>query len=112
MQIDNIKIKLSALRAIFDQLMLFGIEPFKTRRGSDSQSESAHMRTEQDEEESETIEEEEETATVHNLLKLLSGFLDSEVSNIIKFALVLFYNYISRWLIIPLGCLEILCDVN
>ncbi|KAF4790624.1 Condensin complex subunit 3 [Turdus rufiventris] len=82
LQIDNIKIKLSALRAIFDQLMLFGIEPFKTRRGSDSQSESAHMRTEQDEEESETIEEEEETATVHNLLKLLSGFLDSEYSEL------------------------------
>ncbi|NXQ39780.1 CND3 protein, partial [Catharus fuscescens] len=82
LQIDNIKIKLSALRAIFDQLMLFGIEPFKTRRGSDSQSESAHMRTEHDEEESETIEEEEETATVHNLLKLLSGFLDSEYSEL------------------------------
>ncbi|NXO11713.1 CND3 protein, partial [Oriolus oriolus] len=82
LQVDNIKIKLSALKAIFDQLMLFGIEPFKTRRGSDSQSESAHMRTENDEDESETIEEEEETATVHSLLKLLSGFLDSEDSEL------------------------------
>lgn len=70
--------------------MLFGIEPFKTRRGNDSQSESAHIRTENGEDESETIEEEEETATVHSLLKLLSGFLDSEVRNITKSALVLF----------------------
>ncbi|NXK57963.1 CND3 protein, partial [Sylvietta virens] len=82
LQIDNIKIKLSALKAIFDQLMLFGIEPFKTRRGSDSQSESAHIRTENGDDESETIEEEEETATVHSLLKLLSGFLDSKYSEL------------------------------
>lgn len=88
MQIDNIKIKLSALKAIFDLLILFGIEPFKTRRGNDSQSESVHNGTENGEDESETIEEEEETATVHSLLKLLSGFLDSKVRNIIKFALV------------------------
>ncbi|PKU33460.1 condensin complex subunit 3 [Limosa lapponica baueri] len=78
LQIDNIKVKLSALKAIFDQLMLFGIEPFKARRGSDSQSEDAQIRTENCEEESETKEEEEETATVHSLLQLLSGFLDSE----------------------------------
>ncbi|NWH32746.1 CND3 protein, partial [Chloropsis hardwickii] len=82
LQIDNIKIKLSALKAIFDQLMLFGIEPFKPRRGNDSQSESAHIRTENGEDESGTIEEEEETATVHSLLKLLSGFLDSEYSEL------------------------------
>uniref|UniRef100_H0ZH80 Non-SMC condensin I complex subunit G n=1 Tax=Taeniopygia guttata TaxID=59729 RepID=H0ZH80_TAEGU len=81
-QIDKIKIKLSALKAIFDQLILFGIEPFKTRRGNDSQSESAHIRTENGEDESETVKEEEETATVHSLLKLLSGFLDSEYSEL------------------------------
>uniref|UniRef100_A0A8C0ED11 Non-SMC condensin I complex subunit G n=1 Tax=Bubo bubo TaxID=30461 RepID=A0A8C0ED11_BUBBB len=62
LQIDNIKVKLSALKAIFDQLMLFGIEPFK--------------------EESETIEKEEETAVIHKLLQLLSGFLDSEFSEL------------------------------
>ncbi|KAF1547429.1 Condensin complex subunit 3, partial [Eudyptula albosignata] len=82
LQIDNIKVKLSALKAIFDQLMLFGIEPFKARRGNDSQSEDAHIRTENCEEESETIEEEEETATIHSLLQLLSGFLDSEFSEL------------------------------
>ncbi|NXQ90351.1 CND3 protein, partial [Nyctibius grandis] len=82
LQIDNIKVKLSALKAIFDQLMLFGIEPFKARRGNDSQSEDAHIRTDNSEEENEIIEEEEETATVHNLLQLLSGFLDSEFSEL------------------------------
>ncbi|XP_064916684.1 condensin complex subunit 3 [Columba livia] len=82
LQIDNIKVKLSALKAIFDQLMLFGIEPFKDRRGNDSQSEDAHIRTENCEEESEKIEEEEDTATIHNLLQLLSGFLDSEFSEL------------------------------
>ncbi|XP_032542329.1 condensin complex subunit 3 [Chiroxiphia lanceolata] len=82
LQIDNIKIKLSALKAIFDQLMLFGIEPFKSRRDNDSQSESAHIRTENGEDESKTIEDEEDAATVHSLLKLLSGFLDSEFSEL------------------------------
>ncbi|NXX16593.1 CND3 protein, partial [Podargus strigoides] len=81
LQIDNIKVKLSALKAVFDQLMLFGVEPFKTRRGHGSQSEDAHSRTENCEEESETIEEE-GTATVHSLLQLLCGFLDSEFSEI------------------------------
>ncbi|XP_010161181.1 condensin complex subunit 3 [Antrostomus carolinensis] len=69
LQIDNIKVKLSALKAIFDQLMLFGIEPFKARR------------TENREEENET-EDEEESATIHSLLQLLSGFLDSEFSEL------------------------------
>ncbi|NXN42647.1 CND3 protein, partial [Rhinoptilus africanus] len=83
LQIDNIKVKLSALKAIFDQLMLFGIEPFKARRDNDSQSGDAHTTAENCEEKSKTIEEEEdETATVHNLLQLLSGFLDSEFSEL------------------------------
>ncbi|NWH56644.1 CND3 protein, partial [Geococcyx californianus] len=81
LQIDNIKVKLSALQAVFDHLMLFGIEPFKTGRGNDSQSDVAHIRTENYEEQSETMEEE-DTATVHRLLELLSGFLDSEFSEL------------------------------
>ncbi|KAM6429333.1 condensin complex subunit 3 [Rhynochetos jubatus] len=80
LQIDNLKVKISALRAIFDQLMVFGIEPFKARRGNDSQSEDA-LTTENCEEESEAIEEE-DSATVHSLLQLLSGFLDSEFSEL------------------------------
>ncbi|XP_025937131.1 condensin complex subunit 3 isoform X4 [Apteryx rowi] len=82
LQIDDIKVKLSALKAIFDQLMLFGIEPFKTRRGNESQSEDVQTTTENCEEETKTMEEEEETATIHSLLQLLSGFLDSEFSEL------------------------------
>ncbi|NWS70114.1 CND3 protein, partial [Crotophaga sulcirostris] len=78
LQIDNIKVKLSALRAVFDHLMIFGIEPFKARRGSDS---DAHIKTENCEEQSEAIEEE-DNAAVHNLLQLLYGFLDSEFSEL------------------------------
>ncbi|XP_005148525.2 condensin complex subunit 3 [Melopsittacus undulatus] len=78
LQVDDLKVKLSALKAIFDQLMLFGMEPFKARRGDDSQSGDGHTRNENCEEESEKIEEDEETTVVHNLLQLLSGFLDSE----------------------------------
>lgn len=64
------KVKLSALKALFDQVMIFGIEPFKDRK----------VQTGNEENESEkTKETEEETATTHNLLQLLSGFLDSEV---------------------------------
>ncbi|NWH82695.1 CND3 protein, partial [Piaya cayana] len=81
LQIDTIKVKLSALQAIFDQLMLFGIEPFKARRVNETQSEDADIGTENGEEQSETLEEEEAT-TIHNLLQLLSGFLDSEFSEL------------------------------
>ncbi|XP_062430565.1 condensin complex subunit 3 [Rhea pennata] len=82
LQIDDIKVKLSALKAIFDQLMLFGIEPFKTRRGNESQSEDVQITTENCEEETKVTDEEEETATIHSLLQLLSGFLDSEFSEL------------------------------
>uniref|UniRef100_A0A8D2IV96 Non-SMC condensin I complex subunit G n=1 Tax=Varanus komodoensis TaxID=61221 RepID=A0A8D2IV96_VARKO len=76
LQIDEMKVKLSALKAVFDQLLMFGIEPFKTNKEKDSQSENGEN------EQEETRETEEETATVHNLLQLLSGFLDSEVSEL------------------------------
>ncbi|XP_060633898.2 condensin complex subunit 3 isoform X2 [Anolis sagrei] len=69
LQIDEMKIKLSALKAIFDQLMTFGIEPFKANEGN-SQNEN-------DKDENETIKE-----TEHNLLQLISGFLDSEFSEL------------------------------
>ncbi|NWI20769.1 CND3 protein, partial [Crypturellus soui] len=82
LQIDDIRVKLSALKAIFDQLMLFGIEPFKTRRGNESQSEDVQIATEDDEEENKTIEKEEESATIQSLLQLFSGFLDSEFSEL------------------------------
>ncbi|XP_015281754.1 PREDICTED: condensin complex subunit 3 [Gekko japonicus] len=81
LQIDEMKVKLSALKAIFDQLMMFGIEPFKANKGGHS-----HSGNEEDENglsaEATKETEEEEMATTHNLLQLLSGFLDSEVSEL------------------------------
>ncbi|XP_065261188.1 condensin complex subunit 3 [Emys orbicularis] len=83
LQIDDIKVKRSALKAVFDQLMLFGIETFKAKKDNDSHSEETEIRNRDCEEEETKIKElEEETATVHNLLQLLSSFLDSEFSEL------------------------------
>ncbi|XP_055102381.1 condensin complex subunit 3 isoform X6 [Symphalangus syndactylus] len=77
LQIDDVTIKISALKAIFDQLMTFGIEPFKTKKIKTLHCEGTEINS--DEEESKEIEE---TATAKNVLKLLSDFLDSEVSEL------------------------------
>lgn len=69
-------IKISALKAIFDQLMAFGIEPFKTKTDEALQSEGAEINTD---EEQESREAEEVATAAKNVLKLLSDFLESEV---------------------------------
>ncbi|XP_060134955.1 condensin complex subunit 3 isoform X2 [Zootoca vivipara] len=79
LQIDEITVKLSALKAVFDQLMMFGIEPFKAKKEKCAQSENEENEIEENDNEA-TKETEEEIATTHNLLQLLSGFLDSEIS--------------------------------
>ncbi|KAJ7327177.1 hypothetical protein JRQ81_016936 [Phrynocephalus forsythii] len=76
LQIDEMKIKISSLKALFDQVMLFGIEPFKVKKGRDPQSEN------EDSDKEVTKDNEEEIVTTHNLLQLLSSFLDSEVSEL------------------------------
>lgn len=78
LQIDDVTIKISALKAIFDQLMTFGIEPFKTKNVKAIQCEDTEI-NDDDEQDTEDVEE---TATVKNVLKLLSDFLDSEVSEL------------------------------
>ncbi|XP_058286315.1 condensin complex subunit 3 isoform X2 [Hylobates moloch] len=78
LQIDDVTIKISALKAIFDQLMTFGIEPFKTKKIKTLHCEGTEINSD-DEQESKEIEE---TATAKNVLKLLSDFLDSEVSEL------------------------------
>ncbi|XP_032129227.1 condensin complex subunit 3 isoform X2 [Sapajus apella] len=77
LQIDDVTIKISALKAIFDQLMTFGIEPFKTKIKT-LHCEGTEINSD-DEQESKEVEE---TATAKNVLKLLSDFLDSEVSEL------------------------------
>uniref|UniRef100_A0A8D2DBE3 Non-SMC condensin I complex subunit G n=1 Tax=Sciurus vulgaris TaxID=55149 RepID=A0A8D2DBE3_SCIVU len=78
LQIDDVTIKVSALKAIFDQLMAFGIEPFKTKKVKALQCEDAEVNCDGEQESAEV----EETATARNVLKLLSDFLDSEVSEL------------------------------
>ncbi|XP_012662896.1 condensin complex subunit 3 [Otolemur garnettii] len=79
LQIDDVTIKISALKAIFDQLMMFGMEPFKTKTIKALQCEAAEVNSDDGEQES---QEGEETATAKNVLRLLSDFLDSEVSEL------------------------------
>ncbi|XP_032189852.1 condensin complex subunit 3 [Mustela erminea] len=78
LQIDDVTIKISALKAIFDQLMMFGIETFKTKNKA-LQGENAEINTDGDQD---IKDAKEETATAKNVLKLLSDFLDSEVSEL------------------------------
>ncbi|XP_020025767.2 condensin complex subunit 3 [Castor canadensis] len=77
LQIDDVTIKISALKAIFDQLMVFGTEPFKTKKVKSLQCDGAEINGDNEPE-----AEVEETATAKNVLKLLSDFLDSEVSEL------------------------------
>ncbi|XP_015098027.1 condensin complex subunit 3 isoform X2 [Vicugna pacos] len=78
LQIDDVTIKISALKAIFDQLMTFGFEPFKTKTIKALQNEGTEINTDEEQE----SEESEESATAKNVLRLLSDFLDSEVSEL------------------------------
>ncbi|CAH7452693.1 condensin complex subunit 3 [Phodopus roborovskii] len=78
LQIDDVTIKISALKAIFDQLMTFGIEPFKTKKVKDVQCEDEEINSNDEKE----AKDAEETATAKDVLKFLSDFLDSEVSEL------------------------------
>ncbi|XP_032772098.1 condensin complex subunit 3 [Rattus rattus] len=77
LQIDDVTIKVSALKAIFDQLMMFGIEPFKAQKVKAVHCEGAELSSHDEQE-----EDAEDTATAKSVLKLLSDFLDSEVSEL------------------------------
>ncbi|XP_052055160.1 condensin complex subunit 3 [Apodemus sylvaticus] len=78
LQIDDVIIKISALKAIFDQLMMFGTEPFKTQKVKAIQREGAEINSHDEQEEIDA----KETDTAKSVLKLLSDFLDSEVSEL------------------------------
>ncbi|KAM4854405.1 condensin complex subunit 3 isoform 2-T2 [Thomomys bottae] len=78
LQIDDITIKVSALKAIFDQLMTFGMEPFKSKNINTPPSEGTEVNCNDELE----VKEAEEAADAKNVLKFLSDFLDSEVSDL------------------------------
>ncbi|KAM6220512.1 condensin complex subunit 3 [Rhynchocyon petersi] len=79
LQIDDVTVKISALKAIFDQLMMFGMEPFKAKKVTDPEKEGSEVSSDGEEQE---LREAEETASAKNVLKLLSDFLDDEVSEL------------------------------
>ncbi|XP_044537116.1 condensin complex subunit 3 [Gracilinanus agilis] len=81
LQIDDVTIKISALKAVFDQLLLFGTDPFKSKKDKDLNSGEAEI-TEDGGDPDHIKAVEEETATAKNILKLLASFLDSEVSEL------------------------------
>ncbi|XP_033871487.3 condensin complex subunit 3-like [Acipenser ruthenus] len=79
-QLDDTKIRISALKAVLDQLLLNGVEIIKSKSQnlqSDSDTGKGDSDTQQDGQEAKEPEEEENT--VNNILSLLLGFLDSEV---------------------------------
>ncbi|NP_062311.1 condensin complex subunit 3 [Mus musculus] len=78
LQIDDVTIKISALKAIIDQLMMFGIEPFKTQKVKGVQCEGEEINCHDKQEENDAGE----TDPAKSVLKLLSDFLDSEVSEL------------------------------
>ncbi|XP_006884592.1 PREDICTED: condensin complex subunit 3 [Elephantulus edwardii] len=80
LRIDEVTVKISALKAIFDQLMMFGMEPFKVKKCTDPQSESPEINS--DDEKQDLRDAKEETEVAKSVLKLLSDFLDDEVSEL------------------------------
>uniref|UniRef100_A0A5S6MF95 CCR4-NOT transcription complex subunit 9 n=1 Tax=Xenopus tropicalis TaxID=8364 RepID=A0A5S6MF95_XENTR len=64
-QLDEVKVKISALSAVFDMLLLFGLDILKSKPSNPDDSQFK-----------------EETATVNGILQLFSRFLDSEIPEI------------------------------
>ncbi|XP_041131709.1 condensin complex subunit 3-like [Polyodon spathula] len=72
-QLDDTKIRISALKAVLDQLLLNGMEIMK------SKSQSLQSDSDPQQDGQETKEPEEEENTINDILSLLLGFLDSEI---------------------------------
>ncbi|KAM8939534.1 condensin complex subunit 3 [Pelodytes ibericus] len=91
-QLDDVKVRTSSLNAVFDMLLLFGMEILKENQDNpnDSLSTSSKDVNEVSEEENQdkskddkTSEEvKDQTSTVNGILQLFSTFLDSEVPDI------------------------------
>ncbi|XP_039607492.1 condensin complex subunit 3 isoform X2 [Polypterus senegalus] len=76
-QLDVAKIRISAIKAVLDQLLLNGLEALQGNTYSDEDSEKENI-----EEQTEEKDTNEEENIVNNILALLSGFLDSEISEL------------------------------
>uniref|UniRef100_A0A4W3HZX4 Non-SMC condensin I complex, subunit G n=1 Tax=Callorhinchus milii TaxID=7868 RepID=A0A4W3HZX4_CALMI len=87
-QLDEAKVKISALEAVFDILQVFGIEAFKPRNDKLQETPSEELENENEKSKAEEGVEEEskepevETDTVNSILTLLTGYLDSETTDL------------------------------
>ncbi|XP_048405130.1 condensin complex subunit 3 [Stegostoma tigrinum] len=79
-QLDMINVKISALRAVFDILQVFGIEAFKSSPHKSREMQIEEFRSGNEESiHEESAEPVVETDTVNSILTLLLGYLDNEV---------------------------------
>uniref|UniRef100_W5M685 Non-SMC condensin I complex, subunit G n=1 Tax=Lepisosteus oculatus TaxID=7918 RepID=W5M685_LEPOC len=80
-QLDDPKIRISALKAVIDQLLLNGMDVLKGKPSSPQSDNSGTGNgiSSEDHDSRETAKEAEEENTVNNILSLLSAFLDSEI---------------------------------
>ncbi|KAM4709366.1 condensin complex subunit 3 isoform 2-T2 [Discoglossus pictus] len=87
-QLDEVKVKISALNSIFDMLLMFGMEILKAKKddGDVSRCKDDEITPEEKpdstDQDKTTEDATEETATVNGILQLFSSFLDSEISEI------------------------------
>ncbi|XP_067893907.1 condensin complex subunit 3 [Heterodontus francisci] len=78
-QLDEAKVKISALRAVFDILQVFGIEAFKPSPHKSQEIQNEEFESEIVKSKDESKESEVETDTVNSILALLLGYLDNEI---------------------------------
>ncbi|XP_077333854.1 condensin complex subunit 3 [Lithobates pipiens] len=88
-QLDEVKVRTSALNAVFDLLLIFGLEILKPKEDAGDNPENKQedetggaLETEQSDSAEKPDEEITETSALNSILKMFSDFLDSEVPEI------------------------------
>uniref|UniRef100_A0A674AFH4 Non-SMC condensin I complex, subunit G n=1 Tax=Salmo trutta TaxID=8032 RepID=A0A674AFH4_SALTR len=80
-QLDEAKIRISALRSVVDLLLLYGFTLLAERPGPSPAHQTSHSPADQEDQEK-GEEPEEGSSTAQSILMMLSDFLDSEVSEL------------------------------
>uniref|UniRef100_UPI00398E89FD condensin complex subunit 3 isoform X2 n=1 Tax=Pristiophorus japonicus TaxID=55135 RepID=UPI00398E89FD len=82
-QLDEAKVKISALQAVFDILQVFGIEAFNPSHHKSQEIQNEEFESEIEKSKDEGSKEPAvETDTVNSILTLLLGYLDSEITDL------------------------------
>ncbi|XP_067845449.1 condensin complex subunit 3 [Heptranchias perlo] len=77
-QLDEAKVRISALQTVFDILQVFGIEAFKPSHHKSQEVQNEELESEIEESEDPAVE----IDTVNSILTLLLGYLDSELTDL------------------------------